>query len=175
MPMGPRYLQCCTLISCYWSSQRRSSRPRCGPRYLGLRTPTASRSERTSLSKRRPEDKDRDAVIQMLIGAHLLLNLRGGKLRFSYHVLSTQVLHNLDLIKVKRTLEAVRCLELGRPGVRHALVVTRRRIVLICMKDLNPPKTKCMSETIETFTAAEALTFQKHVLALKYINTAWSD
>lgn len=53
------YLQCCTLISCCWSSRRRSSRPRCEPRYLGLRSPAASRSERTSSSKRPPEEKDK--------------------------------------------------------------------------------------------------------------------
>lgn len=40
-------------------------------------------------------------------------------------MLATQVLHHLNLIKVKGALKAVRCLELSRPCVRHALIVTR--------------------------------------------------
>lgn len=49
----------------------------------------------------------------------------------SHHVLPAQVLDHLDLVEVKRTLEAVSSLELGGPSVRHALIVTGGRVVLI--------------------------------------------
>lgn len=55
-------------------------------------------------------------------------------------MLSTQVLHNFNLIKVKGTLKAVCCLEFGRSGVWHAFIITRGWIILICVEHYNSTK-----------------------------------
>lgn len=62
--------------------------------------------------------------------------------RCSHHVLSTQVLHNFNLIKVKGSFKTVRCLELGRSGVRHALIVTGWRIIWVCVEHWEGQKQK---------------------------------
>lgn len=54
--------------------------------------------------------------------------------RCSHHVLSTQVLHNFDLIKVKGWFKTVRCLELGGSGVRHALIITGGWVIWVCVE-----------------------------------------
>lgn len=85
-----------------------------------------------------PWGNDTDAVTFLLF----LFTRRTKKLRSSYHVLSAQVLHDLNLIEVEGTLETVCCLELGRPGVRHTLVITGWWIILVCVEHWAHPKQK---------------------------------